>query len=359
MSQAELSSSAPAPISLEQLLALNEEIRALVQAGIPLERGLMVAGRDLRGRLGRLTAVLAGRLQRGESLVEALKAEERSIPPLYRAVVEAGARSGRLPVALEGLARYVRGYSDARSGVALALWYPMLVVSLAYILFWWLVVGVVPRFTDAFGSLGLGEPVVLKWLEAVGAWSDFWLPVGLVLLLVLLIAWFQSGRAARFGSGAWSWMCLLPGIRPLLADYEAANFSELLALLLEHQVAYPAALALAAEATGNARMTGAARQLAEAVSRGEPAAAVLGTIDRAALLPMLRWVLATGQQQGSLVEALRNLADLYRSRARFQAEKLYVLLPTVLLIVIGASATLLYGLAIFLPLINILRQLSL
>jgi general secretion pathway protein F len=73
---------------------------------------------------------------------------------------------------------------------------------------------------------------------------------------------------------------------------------------------------------------------------------------------MLRWVLVTGQAQGSLVRALRNLADLYRKRAKFQSEKLYVLLPTILLIVIGASATLIYGLSLFIPLVNMLRDLS-
>ena len=42
-------------ITVEQLSALNEEIRALVRAGVPLERGLITAARDLGGRLGRIT----------------------------------------------------------------------------------------------------------------------------------------------------------------------------------------------------------------------------------------------------------------------------------------------------------------
>ena len=107
-------------ITVEQLSALNEEIRALVRAGVPLERGLITAARDLGGRLGRITSALGTRLSRGESLVEALDAEKDVLPPLYRAVVEAGARSGQLPVALEGLAGYVRGYSEARSTIGLA-----------------------------------------------------------------------------------------------------------------------------------------------------------------------------------------------------------------------------------------------
>ena len=89
-------------ISIDELAALNDEIAALVRAGVPLDRGLLGAGTDLPGGLRRITTALGKRLSRGESLPEALEAESRSIPPLYRAVVEAGARSGRLAVALEG-----------------------------------------------------------------------------------------------------------------------------------------------------------------------------------------------------------------------------------------------------------------
>ncbi len=73
---------------------------------------------------------------------------------------------------------------------------------------------------------------------------------------------------------------------------------------------------------------------------------------------MLRWVLATGQEQGSLPRALRNLAGHYRRRAKYLAEKLSVFLPTFIMVVIGASATLFYALALFIPIINLLGQLS-
>ena len=110
---------------------------------------------------------LSKRLSRGESLPEALEGEEQSIPPLYRAVVEAGARSGRLPIALEGLAKYVRGYAEARAAIGLALWYPLLVLTLAYALFVGLVSMAVPRFVEAFDSLGLGTAAPLA-LAVVG-----------------------------------------------------------------------------------------------------------------------------------------------------------------------------------------------
>ncbi|MGO9465360.1 MAG: type II secretion system F family protein [Isosphaeraceae bacterium] len=358
MSEGELPSTAPGSITIEQLIALNDEIAALVRAGIPLERGLMVAGRDLHGRLGRITTALGTRLGRGESLVEALAGEGKSIPALYRAVVEAGARSGRLPVALEGLSRYVRGYSEARSAIGLALWYPVLVLCLAYALFVGLVTLVVPRFVEAFDSLRLTAPAPLRWLEWFGNAAGYWWPAGPILIAFLGIAWVGSGKAVRFQSRGFSWLRALPWMNSLLNDYETANFAELLALLLEHHVAYPRALVLAAESTGNRRLVAGARQLSEAITRGEPVKAALASADRRSILPMLRWVLASGQEQGSLVTALHNLTELYRKRARYQAEKLYVLLPVLLLIAVGASATLLYALALFLPVINMLYQLA-
>jgi general secretion pathway protein F len=358
MSQGELGSRPPGPISIEQLLALNEEIAALVRAGIPLDRGLLEAGRDVRGRLGRIAGALGRRLGRGESLVEALHAEERAIPPLYRAVVEAGTRAGRLPVALEGMARYVRGYAEARTAIGLALWYPLMVLALAYGLFLGLVWVVVPRFVATFETLGLTVVAPLRWLSWLSGSVEYWWPVGPIALVILLLAWFNSGRTSGFRARLWNGLRLFPWMSSMLSDYEAANFAELLALLLEHQVPYSSALVLAAEASGDPRLVCGARQVAAALERGEPAGTALEAVDRHAFLPLLRWVLATGQVQGSLVKALENVAELYRKRAKFQAEKLYVFLPTLLLLLIGGAAALLYGLSLFVPLTNMLRELS-
>jgi type II secretory pathway component PulF len=358
MSEGELEQRGAGSITIDQLLALNAEIAALVRAGVPLERGLVIAGRDLRGRLGRIATALSQRLSRGESLSQALEGEGKAIPPLYRAVVEAGARSGQLPIALEGLARYVRGYNEARDAIGLALWYPLIVLSLAYFLFVAMVGLIVPKFVGAFDSLELTVPAPLRWMSQLGEYVPYWWPVGPVFLVVLVFAWIRTGAAARFGARSWNWLRLFPWMKSILANYETANFSELLALLLKHQVPYGSALILAAESTGNPRLTQGARQLAAAIGRGESTATALGSIDRGMFLPMMRWVLATGEQQGSLVTALHNLADVYRRRAHYQAEKLAVFLPTILMIAIGASATLFYCLALFVPLANMLRQLT-
>ena len=55
-----MSQPAPSALSLDNLIALSDEIAALARAGVPLERGLAELGREMPGRLGRFAAELAG-----------------------------------------------------------------------------------------------------------------------------------------------------------------------------------------------------------------------------------------------------------------------------------------------------------
>ena len=104
-------------ITLEQLIALNDEMAALVRAGVPLERGLAALGGELPGRPGKLAERLASRMDAGENLSQILADEDERFPPVWRAVVEAGLRSGHLAAALESLSATARRAAELRKPV--------------------------------------------------------------------------------------------------------------------------------------------------------------------------------------------------------------------------------------------------
>jgi type II secretory pathway component PulF len=357
MSEASSVGSGARPVTIDQLIALNEEIVALVRSGSPLERGLVKAGEDLPGRLGEVTRVLADRMGRGEDLVSALEAQKNTIPPLYRAVVEAGSRTGDLGAALQGLTRYLRGYSETRAAIGLALWYPLLVVTLAYGLFIGVVTQLIPRFREAFEMFDLPPTRALSFVERVGELAPYWWPIWPILLCWMAFAWWRSGRAIQFSRDGWTFLNFFPWMRPLLKDHQSAGFAEMLALLLENKVAYPEAVTLAAEATGSAPLIDEARAFSKDLEQGRAAREALSGMSDEAFSPLMRWVLAN-DQQGSIVEALRNLAPMYRKRAAYRAAKLRLFLPSIIMIMVGASATLLYALTLFLPLTGMLSRLA-
>lgn len=73
------------PLSLQELALLNQEIAALVRAGVPLESGLAMAGASGRGAQEVLMLRLAQRLREGHSFAEALHTEGGELPRMYRA----------------------------------------------------------------------------------------------------------------------------------------------------------------------------------------------------------------------------------------------------------------------------------
>ena len=105
-------------VTLEQLIALGDEMAALVKAGVPLEEGLTEFARDMPGQPGKLAKMLGERMSAGESLPHILASEPDQFPPVWRAVVEAGLKSGQLAAALESMSTTARRVAETRRLVA-------------------------------------------------------------------------------------------------------------------------------------------------------------------------------------------------------------------------------------------------
>jgi type II secretory pathway component PulF len=348
-----------ATVTLDDLIALNDEMLALVRAGVPLGQGLAEVGHDVRGSLARTTATLATRLERGESLPQALAASGGMFPPLYRAIVEAGIKSGRLPAALETTSALMRRMADLRRLVLLAMVYPLIVFFVGYGLFILFVLKILPTLLSA--SPTPHPPAVVRTLAGLRNGVEWWGPILPTIVLTGAILWWlrsrqalvlQSGGAARiFG---WT-----PSFRKLLAESRAASFADMLALLVEHQTPLGESVVLAAEATGDPRLTLSAKHLASDISAGvaagEPEALAPGTAE---IPPLLRWLIATGGNQTTFATALRDAADTYRRRAIRRADWLRLYLPMLLTLGIGGTVVVLYALSLFVPWTSMLYQLT-
>ncbi len=351
-------SSLPGAITLDQLIALNDEIAALVRAGVPLEPALAELGAEMPGRLGKIAVMLAERAGRGQSLPEVLSDESAQLPPVYRAVVEAGLRSGRLPAALEALAVSIRRVAETRRGVAVAALYPLLVLMFAWGLFAFFAYFSAARMAPAFKAFDVAGQGLFQWLAQCGRWAGYWGPaVPLLILVLAAVWWYRSSRAAlaepRFAGRLLGW---LPWVGRTLRWSRAATFAEVLALLVENRVPLDEGIVLAAEASGDPRMVPAARQLAAALGRGEK-------LDRRPpdakeFPPLLAWLMATAERHSALLPGLKHAADTYHRRARHQAELARVLLPVVFILVLGGSVALLYVLTLFVPYTSMLKAIG-
>ena len=355
---AQSDSSAAGVISLDELIALNDEIAALVRARVPLEPALIELGADMPGRLGKIAGMLAERASLGQSLPEVLSDESAGLPPVYRAVVEAGLRTGRLPAALEALAGSIRRVAETRRGVATAAIYPLLVLMVAWGLFAFFTYFTAARIAGPLKAFDVGGRGLYEWLASCGKSAMYWGPALPLLILVLAAAWWYcSSRAAiaepRLAGRLLGW---LPWVGGTLRWSRTAAFAEVLALLVENRVGLDEAIVLAAEACGDRRMVPAARQLAAEIRRGE-------NLDRNVpgrkeFPPLLLWLMSTAERHTALLPALKHAAETYHRRAQHQAELARVFLPVVLTLVVGGSVALIYALTLFVPYTSMLRALG-
>lgn len=344
-------------LSIDDFVALNDEMASLVRAGVPLELGLQGFSRGISGKLGDLSDRLSQRMNAGESLEEAIHAEREAFPRVYRFAIEAGIKSGNLPQAMESLSRYARLLSDARRRIRLALIYPAIVVLLAYYLLWMIAVNAVPTIQGAVLSPGekpSGWQLVVESIsETIAALGHF--PP--LIFVGGLIGWMvTSNYFSRSPQLGLTGLQYVPGIRGVWRNSQLANFSEISSILLAHDVPLAEALPLAAETVGDPRLIRETEKLASENEQGQSLSATLRTVT--AFPPLMRWMVDVGLRQGKLVGTFQQLSDLYRRRADAQMDRFGVLFPIVLTVLVGGGAVLLYGLAIFLPFTELMKTLG-
>lgn len=354
-----MTSSRAGRVELDDLIALNDQIAALIRTGIPLELGLREAGRTIPGELGRISERLGERMTTGASLAQALDQEGDHVPAVYRAVIEAGQRAGRLPEALEALSSVARSLLEMHRQVTLALIYPVLVAIIAWLLLTAFVWQVVPEYEATWASLRLEPGLAISLLSAMHRTLPLW-SLGVPLtLLALIIVTKLAGSQRLHGPGGRLFASRSAGLiwfPAIVENYCHAIFARLMALLLQHQVTLPEALLLAAHATGHTRLIHSAGLLAEAVRAGQSLA---GVADRTSGLGrFLRWLIKTGAEQGRLGESLALAGDVYASRAVRQSEYLRVMLPLLLTLGVGGTVTFLYSLTLFGPTIELYSRLA-
>ncbi len=297
-------------ITLDELIALGDEIGALVRAGVPLEQGLADLGGDLPGRLGQVATTLAEETSRGQPLAEAIARQTEQLPAAYRAVVQAGMRAGRLPAALETIAATARRISESQRAIVLAAAYPLLVFMMAWAALAFLTATLVPELARGYSALGDPGGRLIQFAAWLGHRAVYWGPAGPLCTLVLLGAWWYAATRARALHAGPSYRLLrrLPWIGPMLRWSSTAGFLEILALLVENQVPLHEGVLLAAEACGDAEMVHSAGQLAASLQQGGPAASPADPGGRGAFPPLIRWVMVTAGRDGAWLPALRSAA---------------------------------------------------
>jgi general secretion pathway protein F len=321
-------------ISGAALALLTRQFATLLRAGLTIEECLnVIVEQTESARVRAVVAGVRGRLIEGQSLARSLAEFPESFPEIYRAMVDAGEQSGRLPDVLDRLADYTENRQALQQKVLLAFIYPTLVTVVALSVVTLLLIYVVPQVTRVFANTGQTLPWVTRALIAL---SEFVRASGWIWLTVLAGGAVLGHLALRNEETRRRWqrfLLRLPVIGRLARGVNAARFANTLGILTTSGVPLLNALQSAVPVVSNLPMRQAVEEALRQVREGGSLSRALG---RTKLFPpLVVHLIGSGEASGRLDTMLTRAAEAQARELESWVKALTAILEPALILAMG------------------------
>ena len=338
-------------ISATDLALLTRQLATLIDSGLPVEEALgAVARQSDKTKLSSLLLALRTRVLEGHNLATALNDFPQVFPELYRATVAAGEQAGHLEVVFERLADYTETRQQLRQKISLALFYPLLLTTVAIVIVVGLLTYVVPQVVQVFASLHQQLPLLTRALIGI---SDFLRQHGGLLLLGVLgfvIVCSYALRRPEIKFGLHRFMLRIPLVSKLIRGINAARFARTFSILLASTVPVLESLRIAAQVIANLPMRTAIEQAAVRVKEGSNLSSAIS--ESGYFPPLTVQLIASGEASGRLENMLGRAADQQERETETLIAALLGIFEPVLILTMG-GIVLLIVLAILLPIFDL------
>lgn len=335
-------------LKAESLVVFNQELLALLRAGIPLLQSLELLvghGRDplLRESLERVV----GFVREGQGYSEALE-QAGGFPAVYRANVVAGERSGTLPEVLFRWLAFQKFAQASRRRIVEALFYPGFLVVVLFLALGVLFNIVLPRFSEIYQ--GVDEmPQATRILLSFGNFmrSTAWIQGILLVVLVFLGRWMLATEAGR---RIYERIVLaLPKIGTLYRMYHSSVFARTMGVLLAGGLPVLQALEVIKRTSSSERMK---LKLLAATEQVRAGSSLNFALEQAKMLdPLAVEMVRVGEQSSALPDMLTHVADFFDSEVEKATTAVTSLIGPIMILFMGFVVLGLL-LAVYVPLFN-------
>src|ERR1017187_6959716 len=292
------------------LTTFTRQLATLVDAGLPLLRGLRVLEKQERNAtLKGILAQLATSIEGGSTFSEALAQHPKVFNRLFVNMVKAGELGGVLEVVLKRLAEFSEKAQKIKGKVKAALFYPIAVLIVAIGIMILLMVFVIPRFKEVFNNMGVKMPGFTLFVLAISDAIRLHIlqTLGAVTVVVVL---FMLAIKTKIGRYVWDKVKLkMPVLGPVINRVAIARFTRTLGTLVSSGVPILQALTIVKETAGNVIISNAIASVHESVKEGETITAPLEA--SGVFPPMVVSMADVGEQTGALPEMLLKISDNY------------------------------------------------
>ncbi len=337
-------------VKANDFLLFNQQLAALVRAGIPILQAISMlrkraASAGLRAVLGDVEDQIRG----GAALSQAFASQGSIFPRIYTASILAGERSGALDEVLSRYVTYMRRNVGLRRKIRGALAYPVFLLFASGLMVTFLTLYVVPRMSDLFSGFGTELPIVTQIVVGLSTWLSsnvIWFGP---LFIGGAAAIFLWSRTAQGRLTVDSLILKIPLAGSLVVQLSVAQATRSLATLLAGGITLVESWEIAAESITNRELRRRSSEILPMIREGR---SFTESLEVAGWLPMLAIdMVGIGERSGSLREMLDEVAVFYDAESEVRLEQLTTTLEPAILVVMGGVVVIIL-LAIYLPIIS-------
>jgi type IV pilus assembly protein PilC len=322
-------------ISDKDLTFFTRQLATMLKAGVPLLQSFDIIARGhSNARFSRLMLDLKNKVETGSSLSQAFRDNPKYFDPLYCNLVQAGETSGMLDAILDRLAMYQEKILAIKSKIKSALFYPITVIVVAFVVVVVIMTFVIPSFKSVFASFGANLP----WLTLqVIAISDFFVKYWWAIAMAIAGAFvgiklaFRRSEAVRYTVHRLS--LKLPVVGGILEKATIARWTRTLQTMFAAGVPLVESLDAVGGASGNLVYANATKRIQTEVSTGTSLTQSMAATN---LFPvMVLQMTQIGEESGSLDNMLGKVADFYEREVDDAVAALSSLLEPIIIVFLG------------------------
>ncbi|MGB0258846.1 MAG: type II secretion system F family protein [Coraliomargarita sp.] len=345
-------------IKPDELTVFTRQLATLLQAGLPLLRSLEVMIRQEKNlRFQAVLEQIADQVKSGNSFSDGLAQHPKIFDRLFVNMIRAGEAGGVLDVVLSRLAGFMEKSMKTKKKVKSAMVYPIVVVGVAVSIVVLLMVVVVPKFQSIFDEMldGAALPGPTQLVINISNFmkDNILITVGLVVVLFFGLKFFLR---TGLGSKMFNWCSLnLPKVGDLARKVNIGRITRTFGTLLSSGVPILEAINITKDITGNVYFANALTSIHDSVRDGESLSAPMS---REKVFPnMVTSMVDVGEETGELAEMLNRVADNYDEDVDNAVAGITSIIEPIMIVFLALVVGFIV-IALFLPIVEIIKQLS-
>ena len=336
----------------KDIALFTRQLATMMKAGVPLLQCFDIVSKGASNpAVTRLLLAIKTEVETGSSLAQAFRKYPLHFDALYCNLVAAGEQAGILETLLDRLANYKEKILAIKSKIKAALFYPIAIIVVAFIITAVIMIFVIPAFKEVFTNFGADLPAPTLFVMAVSDWFvNYWyiiFPVIIGSVIGFLEAWKRSLPVQIFMDRL---LLKLPVFGDLVLKSTIARWTRTMATMFAAGVPLVEALDSVGGASGNYVYLMATKQIQKEVSTGT---SLTLAMQNSGVFPnMVLQMCSIGEETGALDAMLGKVADFYEAEVDDAVEALSSLMEPMIMVILG---TLIGGMviAMYLPIFKL------